>query len=401
MHKYSCKVYIRDDARADGTSLLGLQCFINKHRVRLSLDISVRADNFNKDKECVFYNSKSPLRKDDVNDLNILINKAKAKASDIFVFHRLTDNPLSVEEFKKKYLESGKRHDFLNFFEKEIECQRSFQTPQTINIYRGTLKKLQAFKTEVELRDLTYEFVSEFERFLIKEYKLGINSIWKEHKNIRKFIRLAQKKGFILTNPYESYKLKQVPGQKEHLTKKEVEELIKVYEKKELSPELHSVLKYFLFSCFTSLRISDIKTIEQDQIIENTLVFMPVKTQRIKKLVRIPLTDMAKKFLSRHDGLIFRTISEQKTNKALKKIMEQCDINKNITFHCARHTFAVLFLASGGKVETLQKIMGHSEIVTTMVYVHIADEYVREQISLMDDAFSKPTLIHSQLSQTA
>jgi site-specific recombinase XerD len=148
------------------------------------------------------------------------------------------------------------------------------------------------------------------------------------------------------------------------------------------------ILRQFLFTCFTSLRISDVKKIGKSNIINNELVFIPHKNRKRNKILRIPLTEMAKKFLVDNDiEELFKEYAEQYCNRVLKDIASELEIKKKLTNHVGRHTFATMFLESGGSVEVLQQIMGHSKIQTTMIYVHITDARKKEQLKLMDNIF--------------
>lgn len=82
--------------------------------------------------------------------------------------------------------------------------------------------------------------------------------------------------------------------------------------------------------------------------------------------------------------LAFNLPTEKTVNIQLKEIAEVAEINKPITSHVGRHSFATLFLLKGGDVQTLMKILGHSKIDTTMVYVHIVDQEKKKQMAFMD-----------------
>ena len=144
----------------------------------------------------------------------------------------------------------------------------------------------------------------------------------------------------------------------------------------------------FLFSCFTGLRISDVTNLTNDNIIENTLAFTAVKTSKFQ---RISLNDSAKKYLD--PKLIFKSAyTGEYINRELKNIAKICGIRKVITYHVARHTFATNFLICGGRVENLQKILGHSKITDTMIYVHIVESITDIQIHNMDEILIKKPL---------
>jgi site-specific recombinase XerD len=134
-------------------------------------------------------------------------------------------------------------------------------------------------------------------------------------------------------------------------------------------------------SCFTGIRISDNLKLTENNFIENTIVLTMVKG---KKFIRIPLNESAKKYIV--PRTIFPgTFAPETINEELKAIAKFLGIRKHITFHVARHTFATNFLMCGGRVEHLQKLLGHSKIEDTMIYVHIVENITDVQILNMDD----------------
>ena len=140
-----------------------------------------------------------------------------------------------------------------------------------------------------------------------------------------------------------------------------------------------------MFSCFTGLRISDIQKLKQDDYFENYIIFIAQKTNKIQK---IPLNKTAQNFINTEGTLFDDDFRDQTINDYLKDIARICGIKKRVTFHVGRHTFATQFLITGGKVEVLQKLMGHSKMETTMIYVHIVDTQKEDQISQMDTIFN-------------
>src|SRR5690606_33263736 len=153
------------------------------------------------------------------------------------------------------------------------------------------------------------------------------------------------------------------------------------------NPKYERVLKPFLFSCFTGLRVGDLYAISRDNIIGSHLVIMPAKTIKLEKIVKIPLSAVAQKLIG-DSGELFNLVSEQKGNKYLKEIAKLCGIRKNMSWHVARHTFATQYLAAGGDAYTLKELMGHSSIKTTMVYVHISSKMKEDGIEKLDKVFS-------------
>jgi site-specific recombinase XerD len=158
---------------------------------------------------------------------------------------------------------------------------------------------------------------------------------------------------------------------------------------RELVDHLQHVLQYFLFSCFSGgFRISDITRLTHDNITGGRITFFMYKNRRKKKKrISIVLNNSAQLLLTSHNGKLFQTYCDQITNRHLKEIARIAGIDKKITFHVARHTFATHFLMAGGKVEVLKDILGHSKIETTMRYVHIVDESKNEQLKTLDEKY--------------
>ena len=201
------------------------------------------------------------------------------------------------------------------------------------------------------------------------------------------FINLAIKKEVHSGNPYSKFQIAKEQTDRIFLTSEELRHLLSMYRDCTLNPAQQDVLQYFLFSCFTGLRISDIHNISHQDIIDGKLVFVPIKTKSKGKLVKIDLNNTARSLISSQSGKLFNTICDQAVNRELKKIAKIAGIRKHITYHTARHTFGAQFLVSGGKIEVLRELMGHSKIETTMAYVHLVDESKKEQVFNMDRGF--------------
>ena len=226
-----------------------------------------------------------------------------------------------------------------------------------------------------------------------KAYLRGLghehNTVWSRLKDIRTYMNIARKEKIKFEYPFGgAFKMPKVENRIEFLYEDEFK-AIKDFYLSDKSNELEkAVLRAFLFSCYTSLRISDIKAIRGKNIKNGNIDFEPIKgafseTKKIKRLI-IPLHQFCLDLIgeTKKENLIFAELpAEQKINKRLKTIARKLSISKDITFHYSRHTFATRFLASGGSVEVLQEIMGHEKIETTMIYVHIEPTRKKKQIN--------------------
>lgn len=176
----------------------------------------------------------------------------------------------------------------------------------------------------------------------------------------------------------------------EFLSESERASLIDLYGSNYLPDKYNKVLRWFLFSCFTGLRISDLRAARHEDVSNNLLSIHPQKTKNVNnKRVDIPLTLFARKLIkdenpNRIKGFLFDCYSEARMNKNIKEVMPVAKIDKVISFHNARHTFATLFLKKSTKANgilILQRLLGHSNIATTMVYSHILNDDILEAMN--------------------
>lgn len=201
----------------------------------------------------------------------------------------------------------------------------------------------------------------------------------------RACLKQAVKDKIIFSNPCIDIEIHRiVENKREYLTFEELKRLAK-------TDCRYNVLKRaFLFSCLTGLRWSDIQKLKWSEVqktdIGNRITFHQQKT---KGLQYLDISDQARNYLEEEgqpDERVFMGLKYSSyTNVELTKWMLKAGITKNITFHCARHTFAVLQLSLGTEIYTLSKLLGHAEIKTTQIYANIIDEKKREAVNRIPD----------------
>lgn len=344
-------------------------------------------EQFNARQKCIIYDKRFGLSADLVNSYNRKIQAAISRATEIDTRYYLAGKLLNRAIFEQKFTNESQQADFLEFIERKIEHLKSNSDlgKYILGSYGTTLLKAREFQQKWLFGEFDEDLLKRFEKWMVGK-KLAINTRWKEHKNIKVFVKLAIKEELLYTDPYEEFKVKKVQGDRDFLEDFEVKTLLSLYNNRELNPGLQEVLARFLFSCFTGIRISDSDVITEENIINNQLIFTPAKgRQRFGKVLRIPLNRTAQSFIERRMNKSFHVISDNNTNLALKEIADFAGIQKNLTFHVSRHTFATQFLQQGGRVETLQKLLGHRKIETTMIYVHLADRRKKQEIMMMDN----------------
>lgn len=205
----------------------------------------------------------------------------------------------------------------------------------------------------------------------------------------------AVRAGIIETNPFhllaKSDKAKAVESKREHLTIDELKRLentqIPVYKR----GQFYEIRRAFLFSCFCGLRFSDINSLEWQNITEdNGQIVVTISQQKTSRPLYLPLSDKAVKYLNYDGGRVGKVFDLPNVNvveKWLKRWAAAAGIEKAVTFHVARHTFATSLLTLGGDLYTVSKLLGHTNISTTQIYAKIVDEKKTSTVNLFNTAF--------------
>ena len=369
--RYSVNVILRDERpNKSGSYPVNIRLFIQKRMVVVPVGISVGRQYFDKKRQRV--KNKHPHAE----DFNALIDDALARAHRIMTDYRLKDQLLTKDIFIQEYHNPEIRRDFIEFFEKEVEHRNVHKNTRAAN--RKTLNKLRRWKASIPFNDITPGLIEEFEEHLAHNLGNHQNTIATDMKHIKIYVRLALKKGIQFNDPFKTYQISKSPTYPTYLTEQEVQRLVRYYHDDE-SPRTHrKVLQYFLFACFTSLRISDLKVVEREDIKDGELVITPEKTKNYAKKVRIPMSKAAWDYVTVETGKLFNCYKDQVSNRLLKEVAMATGIDKNITTHVGRHTFATLALQKGMRLEYLQEIMGHGSIRTTEIYKHVLGEEVKK-----------------------
>ncbi len=375
----SAKIIQRLDAiRKDGTAPLYLRYTINRVTGKISLHLSVKPDEFDSDQERVVLADEKKA-----DDYNLLLGMAKAKANEIFVDYRLAERQLTVKDFKREFENPSVKNDFIAFMEREAMDHKYIVQPQTIKTYFTTINWLKRWRRYINFLDITPDWPDQFERWMIKN-GLSRNNRAKQHKNAKKFIKLAIRRGVRIANPYENFPIRFNRSDPVYLAHEELEKLHDLWDNHLLPDYLHEDLRKFLFVCYTGPRYSDLRKLTADNIVDGYLIYAAQKTIRFNHTVKVPLTETAKSYIDMSRHQLFDNKELQPYNVNLKEIGAIAGLKKRLTSHVARHTFAVSFLEAGGKVETLKELLGHSKIETTMIYVHVTDKRKEREIKGME-----------------
>ena len=271
----------------------------------------------------------------------------------------------------------------------------------TLERYKTSLKHTQEFliwkykTSDIDITKIDHAFIMDYDFWLRSVRKCANNTAVKYIKNFKKIIRLCMANGWLSKDPFLSYKAKLKVVERPYLTKEEIQA---IYEKEFASERLSQVRDIFLFSCYTGLAYVDVKKLTKSNVNIGIDGDQWIFTHRQKTDTspRIPLLPLAQKLILNYENhpesvnsnVLFPVLSNQKMNSYLKEIASVCGINKELTFHIARHTFATtVTLSNGVPIESVSKMLGHTNIKTTQHYAKVLDKKVSDDMAFLKGKF--------------
>jgi len=267
-----------------------------------------------------------------------------------------------------------KKASFIDYFE-TLANQKS---PNTKTAWQNTLNHIILFHgPKLKFEDVTESWLEKFSEYL--QNNLAQNSARTYFQKISTALNQAVKNKIILYNPVHHIDSpKKEETEMVYLIRHEIQEII--------DTEFfdNQVKNAFLFSCYTGLRFSDIKALKWEHIREGSIRIIQTKT---KDLAYIPLNENASQILEQqkyNEEIVFRLSDfNSSTNRTLRKLINRTSINKDVSFHSARHTFATLLISSGVNVYTVSKLLGHRDIKSTLVYAKVINEEKTKAVNSM------------------
>lgn len=275
---------------------------------------------------------------------------------------------------------------FVDFARKEIKLMEGTYAKSTVKHYKSHTTEIEKFNNNLTLTNITHEVVQKLEIFFTKNGN-STNTIANKFKFIKVILNLAKKKKLQVHYPFDTFKVKKTDTTRGFLTQEEFVKCYDIYRQNILSEKHQNVLEYFLFSCLTGCRYSDVLQFDMNKHIYNKMIL--IKMEKTNDYVRLPISDKVKFILDslKDRGLTsFNVLSNQKTNQNLKEAMYCCQIfKKNVTFHVARHTFATLSLTLGVNLKVVSTLLGHRKIATTEIYAKVIDESKIDAMNRFND----------------
>lgn len=260
--------------------------------------------------------------------------------------------------------------------------------------YDRCMRRLEEFMQakyrikDIALKEISHVFITDFETYLRTESGCNENTTAKFMQTFRMIIIMAKNNGWIFADPFINYKIRLKRVDRGYLTEPEITKILK---KQLTCKRLEQVCDVFIFACFTGLAYIDVRNLTKENIqtsFDGKLWIMTAR-QKTDTAVTVPLLKVPQAILKKYegtqpDGRLLPVLSNQKLNSYLKEIGDLCGITKNITFHVARHTFATtMTLAKGVPIETVSKMLGHTNIITTQIYARITNDKIGRDMQVL------------------
>ena len=240
-------------------------------------------------------------------------------------------------------------------------------------------------RTDMSMLELTPDFIKEFAAYLTAERGLKNATIWLNCMWLKGVVMRAHYNGLIPRNPFAQFHISPNVKEREYLTEDEIKRIM-AHEFD--NPTLALVRDLFIFACFTALSFVDMKELTTDEIVEvNGEKWILSKRHKTNVPFQVKLLDIPLQIIERYkhlseDKLVFGKINYWTMCKQLKKVMEKCGIEKQISYHCARHTFGTLALSKGMPIESVSRVLGHTNIVTTQIYAKITTQKLDNDLTM-------------------
>lgn len=309
------------------------------------------------------------------------------------------DNYVTAEKVRNAFLGMGQNHKTLlavfrqhnEDYEKQVgkmKSVRSYWKYCTAYNHLEEFIKARYKMSDIALKELTPAFITDFELFLRIEKHHCTNTIWSYMMPLKRMVYLSINNGWLQRDPFYAYSISPEPTKRGFLTKEEIALLINGKFKKK-SYEL--IRDLFIFCTFTGLTFIDMYNLTQSHLQTSFDGHLWIKTNRQKTGVEsdIRLLDVPLRIIKKYEGMaeddkLLPVPCYPNCKNGIKVIAKKCGIEKNVTWHMSRHSYATtICLSNDVPIETLSKMLGHRSIRTTQIYAKITGEKISRDMELL------------------
>ena len=336
-------------------------------------------------------------------DINHALDNIKAEI--IKHYQRISDREayVTAEMVRNAYQGIGSEYEtLLGAFDKDnATFQKRVGTDRVKGTYMARVRarnhvaafiKANYKRSDLSMLELTPDFIKEFAVFLSTDRGLQNGSIWTNCMWLKGVVMRAHFNGLIPRNPFAQFHISPNIKDREYLTEEELKTLMT---HEFADAKLSYIRDIFVFASFTALSFVDVKGLTTDDIVEvNGEKWILSKRHKTKVPFQVKLLDIPLQIIKRYeefqtDKSVFPNLNYWSICKPLKKMIKECGITKDISFHCARHGFATLALSKGMPIESVSRVLGHTNIVTTQLYAKITTQKIDHDLTMFGDKLNQ------------
>jgi integrase/recombinase XerD len=380
-----------DKARADGT--LPIYHFVRVGPAparKIHTGYYIHPDDWDKKKRCP-KNSSETLKA-----LAICLNEITQGFNKYMLEQRASGKPITLM-MALVYFEKKKTVRLFDFWEERMNYWEGKYAPATLKSYQSVLRILKAFNPRLDFEDINVKVIEAFDRYLETERNNHLNGRFVKHKCLKAMLNEAIKHGYLKTNPYtHNFKIRSEDIERSALVMEELRQLIG-FSIPEQTPGLHLVKDLFLFSCYTGLRYSDTMALQSKDIKTDDLKsWLELRIQKTKRKLIVPLCPEALLLIEKYQGLnskdpqkMFPYIANPQINRGLKDLMKLAGINKTISFHSARHSFATIHVEHNTDLIFVRDLLGHKNLRQTEIYGKVTGSNLFASMNAISSQYNK------------
>ena len=331
-------------------------------------------------------------------EVNFALDNIKAQIAKHY--QRLSDREafVTAEMVRNAYQGIGTEYEtLLRAFDKENaafakrvgkdRAKNTYRKYLVVRKYVAEFIKYQYKRSDMSINELTEEFIRDYCLYLKNVVGLAQSSIWIYSIPLKHIVTAAHYNGKIPRNPFAMYHVDPDHKEREFLT---LDELTVMTEIKLEDPNMAFARDLFIFGCWTGISFIDIKNLTEDNIsMINGAPWIVSKRQKTGVPFQIKLMDIPMQIIERYKSFrkgshLFNIGNLSNINKRIKKVATMCGIKKRVSFHVSRHSWAVLALEYGMPIESVSKILGHTNITTTQIYAKVTSTKLDHDISVFE-----------------
>jgi site-specific recombinase XerD len=397
---FGISFYLRRYKIKDGKVPIYVRITVDSKRTDLALKTDIEIEKWNSLKGI------AKGKSEEIRSINDYLEKVRSRLMDCYKELLLKNKLITADLIKDMF--SGveaKENTLISVFDYHNEVMKSILEWGTLKNYFTTKRYIEEFisaqyhSKDFYLSQLNYKFLIEFDRF-IRTYKqkdqkrpCGQNTIMKHIERLRKVVNMAIRNEWLERDPFQKFKPNFIKTSRQFLTADELSTI----EKKEFKiNRIEQAKDIFIFSCYTGLAYIDVFNLRQNNIVRGIDGDYWLYTSRKKTdvSVHIPLLSEPLAIIEKYknnprvqaSNKLIPSYSNQKLNSYLGEIADLCGIEKPLTSHIARHTFATtVTLCNGVPIETVSKLLGHTSIKTTQIYAKVIEQKVSDDMKQLKE----------------